>query len=539
MRSRRLSIASFVALGLALFFALIATNPVRSDSESARFLVKAAISPKSMSTLLGNRGYILAQYPQLSLYEIVLTPGLEKNALYSLQSSPFVIYVEPDRRARVLEIPNDPYWTKQWNMNIVGAPAAWDVVTGSETLVIAILDTGVALDHEDLHTKIWRNPNEIPDNDLDDDGNGKVDDVHGWHFYHKRVGFDYIPTEDNNVQDDNGHGSHVAGIAAADTNNGLGVAGMCWGCRILPVKVLDSNGEGWYSDIIAGLLYAVDQGAKVVNMSLGGPDQSQALQEAVSYAHDTGVLLVAAAGNDGGPVLYPAACQHVVAVAATDQNDQRASYSNHGPQVDIAAPGGPIHSTWWRGNYFIKSGTSMAAPHVSGAAALLWSINPCYTNVEVADILLHTATDTNATVAAGWDEFIGWGRLDVGGAVSQAMSLPNRLILSAQPSSIRIGGETAIVYALVVDSQGRAVPDNTSVIFAATLGQLSETIVGTRDGLAETSLTSGWEPGISVVTATANGVSESVEVQFWAYRSLFPRVRKDSILSSKANEVSP
>ncbi|MBC7263325.1 MAG: S8 family serine peptidase [Chloroflexi bacterium] len=502
-------------------------------------MVKAAISPKSMNALLDGRGYILRQYPQLSLYEVVLTPGLETNALHVLWATPSVIYAEHDQRVRALGVPNDPYWAQQWNMSIVNAPAAWDVITGSETVIIAFLDTGLDLDHEDLQAKIWRNPSEIPGNGLDDDGNGKVDDVNGWHFYHKRVGFDYVPAEDGNVQDDNGHGSHVAGIAAADTNNGLGVAGMCWGCRILPVKVLDSNGEGWYSDIIAGLLYAVEQGARVVNLSLGGSDQSQALQDAITHAHDAGALLVAAAGNDGGPVLYPAACQHVLAVAATDQSDQRASYSNHGPQVDIAAPGGPIYSTWWRGNYFVKSGTSMAAPHVSGAAALLWSLNSRYTNVEVADILLHTATDTNAPLAAGWDEFIGWGRLDVGAAVSQTVSLPNRLILSAQPSSIRIGGETAIVHALVVDSQDRAVPDGTLVTFAATLGRLSSTIVGTHDGLAETTLTSEWEPGTSVVTAMVNGVSESVEVQFWAYRLLFPRVHKDSISFLEIHETSP
>ncbi len=281
------------------------------------------------------------------------------------------------------------------------------------------MDSGVYLGHPDLASKVWKNPDEIPGNGIDDDLNGKVDDVNGWHFYQQWTPDGYIPAGNANVTDDFGHGTHVAGITAAATNNGFGIAGISWGARVMPVRVLDQYGNGWYSDIAAGIIYAVDNGAKIINLSLGGAatsENAQPLCEAAAYAQQKGALLVAAAGNTGAAVLYPAACDGVLAVAATDRTDQRAVFSNFGPEVDLAAPGVDIYSTWpWLDGYFIKSGTSMAAPHVSGVAALVWSRWPEWDNVAVSRQITETAVDVDA---AGWDPYTGWGRLDAAAALA-------------------------------------------------------------------------------------------------------------------------
>jgi len=315
-----------------------------------------------------------------------------------------------------LHTPNDPEFSRQWGLAKINAPAAWDAITAAVTLTIAMLDTGMDLGHPDLASQLWTNPDEIPGNGLDDDANGKIDDVHGWRFYQAANS----PAEDALIQDDFGHGTHVAGIAAAATDNGVGVAGVAGGARIMVVKVLDQYGNGWYSDIIAGIVYAVDNGARIINLSLGGASQSQALCDAVAYAASRGALVVAAAGNTGGAVLYPAACADALAVAATNQTDGRPPFSNYGPQIDLAAPGVDIYSTWYAtgiqaSGYFTKSGTSMAAPHVAGAAALLWSQWPAWTPDQVRQRLLATATDVGTP---GWDAYTGWGRLDVAAALN-------------------------------------------------------------------------------------------------------------------------
>ena len=237
----------------------------------------------------------------------------------------------------------------------------------------------------------------------------------------------YIPAGNANVTDDFGHGTHVAGIAAAATNNGIGIAGISWGARVMPVKVLDQYGNGWYSDIADGIVYAADNGAKIINLSLGGAAASQTLCQAAAYAQQKGALLVAAAGNAGAAVLYPAACDGVLAVAATDRSDQRASFSNYGPEVDLAAPGVDIYSTWpWLDGYFTKSGTSMAAPHVSGVAALVWSRWPEWTNMAVSRRITETAVDVDA---AGWDPYTGWGRLDAAAALAPSGDPARRVYL--------------------------------------------------------------------------------------------------------------
>ena len=292
---------------------------------------------------------------------------------------PGVAYAEPDYRAEAADLrsspmvlPDDPDFSLQWGLAKINAPAAWDVVTGTTAITIAIVDSGVDLNHPDLRDKIWTNPGEIPGNFIDDDGNGKVDDVHGWHVFRRWTGSDYVADENGNVQDDYGHGTHVAGIAAAATNNGVGIAGVSWSAAVMPVKVLDRYGFGWYSDIASGIVYAADNGARIINLSLGGTSASAILCQAADYAHGKGAVLTAAAGNTSGSnpgnnVFYPAACPHVLAVAATDSADAWPSFSNFGPQVALSAPGVGIYSTWYyagigASGYYTESGTSMAAP---------------------------------------------------------------------------------------------------------------------------------------------------------------------------------
>jgi uncharacterized repeat protein (TIGR01451 family) len=360
---------------------------------------------------------VIAAIPGLDVALLRVPIGQELDALEALRRDPSVAFAELDYPAHSTDgfTPDDPGWVHQWGPQKIDAPEAWTVTQGNPGVVIAILDSGVTLSHPDLTNQLWVNPAEVPSNGLDDDGNGQVDDHWGWHFYHQWNGQTYLPQEDNLVVDDNGHGTHVAGIAGAEMDNGLGIAGMAAGSRLMTVKVLDQYGTGWYSDIAQGIVYAVDNGASIVNLSLGGTQPSETLQAAVDYAHSHGVLVVAAAGNDGGDVLYPAACERALAVAATDTYDQHPSFSNSGPQVDVAAPGVDIYSTWpWRDGYWTQSGTSMAAPHAAGLAALIRSFDPTLNPMQVTQVITGTALDVHTP---GWDPYTGWGRIDAHSAM--------------------------------------------------------------------------------------------------------------------------
>lgn len=262
--------------------------------------------------------------------------------LAALSKNPSVDFAEPNFIGHADMTPNDPSWSSQWGPQKVSAPSAWDVTQGSSSVIIAVVDTGVDLNHPDLASKIV-------------------------------TGYDYVNL-DSTPQDDNGHGTHVAGIAAAVTNNSTGIAGMCPNCKIMPVKVLNSSGSGTYANIASGIRYAADHGAKVINMSLGGTSGSTSLSDAVNYANSKGVLQACAAGNSNtSAASYPAYYSACVAVAATDSSDYRASFSNYGSWVDTSAPGVSIYATYWNDTYKSLSGTSMATPHVAGLAGLLFS----------------------------------------------------------------------------------------------------------------------------------------------------------------------
>lgn len=324
---------------------------------------------------------------------------------------------------RPMAQPNDPRFADQWNLYDpsaagqaitpdINAPTAWDVTTGTSETAIAILDSGVDLDHPDLTSKIWVNQDEIPDNGVDDDNNGKADDVNGWDFVE----------DDNRPQDEDGWGTFMAGIAGAATNNGTGIAGIAWNTPIMPVRVLtrDSFGQATarMDDIVDGIRYAIDSEARIIHLGFyieeGNltAEQLTALEAAVSEAHGAGALLVAPVGNhglDGNPTVYPAALPAVIGVTATDRNNRRLAAAGNGTFVDISAPGvnllGPLSDS----RYERATGTEFAAPHVSGAAALVWAVNPSLTPNQVRDFMRNTADDLGAV---GYDEFYGFGLLN-------------------------------------------------------------------------------------------------------------------------------
>ncbi len=362
-------------------------------------------------------GRVVRVVPQLGVHVVKLNPGVTAaSALAAYRASPLVQYAEQDAYAYAFATPDDPGYPLQWHYPKIGLPAAWDVTTGAP-VIVAVVDTGIRFDHPDL-AGVTVAGYDFFDNDPDPTDPG-------------------CPTVD---PDDASHGTHVAGTVAALTNNRLGVAGVAWGgvtaVKIMPIRVLGEDvssnkcGTGTLSMVAQGIIYAADKGAKVVNLSLGGDGTSQTLQDAVNYVLARGVTLVAAAGNDDTSTpSYPAAYPGVIAVSATACNDQKASYSNYGAHIWVAAPGGDlvdctgdgrpelVWSTCWSpsaGYFYCRAaGTSMATPHVSGVAALLVSrgiVGPA----AVRNRLRDTAVDLGPP---GWDQFFGYGLVNAAAAV--------------------------------------------------------------------------------------------------------------------------
>ncbi|MFQ5420969.1 MAG: S8 family serine peptidase, partial [Anaerolineae bacterium] len=350
-----------------------------------------------------------ADSPDLSrIYRLQLKPGSDvPQVATALTADPDVEYAEPDYIARQADAPDDPRYGEQWALQKIQIEGAWTVVTGTSAIVIAMVDSGIDLEHPDLVPNLWTNPGEVPDNGVDDDGNGFVDDVRGWNFV----------SGSNDVGDDNGHGTLVAGIAAARTDNGTGIAGVCGQCRTMPVKVMQPSGVANYSDIAAGVAYAAAKGARVINLSLGGYANSRALQDAIAYAVSQNVVVVGGAGNDNtSRPFYPAAYDDVIAVAGTTISDTRAAFSNYGPWVDLSAPGEDILTTALGGDYVQNSGTSMAAAYGAGLAGLLLSLHPDWTPALVRAQLMHTA-DSIDVLNPSYEGQLGSGRLNAAQAI--------------------------------------------------------------------------------------------------------------------------
>lgn len=403
-------------------------------------------SPDRAALLARHQAITDAVIAPLDVMRLRVPPGREQAAVEALSKEPGVRYAQLDHPARALETPNDPRWSAQWNMRQIRADDAWDLVRDVEGRIIAIVDSGIDLDHPDLANVVWTNLGEVPGNDLDDDHNGKVDDVYGWHF---GVECNYTQgcwqVEDNNVEDDYGHGTHVAGIAGAEANNDVGVAGVAWGARLMAVKVLDEYGYGSCFDVAAGVTYAAQNGASVINICIACSSVSGPLADAIAYARQgRGSLVVAAAGNDGGEVVYPASDPLALAVGAVDSSGARASFSNRGPALDVMAPGVDVLSTWpLRDGYFEKSGTSMAGPHVSGLAALAWAADPSLSAAQVTEVITSTAIDLGP---AGRDDRHGYGLIDARAAVQAVLGdvTPTPVASpSRTPRPTRTGAPTA------------------------------------------------------------------------------------------------
>jgi subtilisin family serine protease len=306
-------------------------------------------------------------------------------------------------------VPNDPLSSLEWQFagdGPMGIDSAWAQTTGGP-VVVAVLDSGIDLGQPDLAGNLWANPNEVGGNGVDDDHDGLVDDVNGWNFVNNN----------NNVSDNNGHGTHVAGIIGADGNNGVGVTGVDWNAKLMAVKVLDSSASGDDATVAKGLRYAVAHGARIVNMSLASPSPSTQLRSALTYAQNAGVLVVTAAGNFGENLRsdpsYPASygAPNVIDVAASDQAGALDPTSDFGSTVNIAAPGTDIVSTSMSGGYELRTGTSMASAIVSGVAALVASQHPDWRWPQLRAAIIDSARHTGLPVAGG-------AAVDAGAAVA-------------------------------------------------------------------------------------------------------------------------
>ena len=376
------------------------------------------------------------QPPDISrTYALDMGPGSSRNLeqiLRDLKADRDVEFAEEDRVISVNMTPNDPFFTTAgswgqgyddlWGTKRIGAPAAWDTGAGAG-VVVAVVDTGIDYTHPDIAGNIWTNSREIAGNGIDDDGNGYIDDVRGWDFVGPLY---YSPTESNDPIDHFGHGTHVAGTIAAIGNNGIGVIGVAWQAKIMIVKGLDDSGTGLESTLANAIMYAANNGADVINASWGGYGTSETVADAVHYAYNLGAVVVAAAGNsaDDARNYYPANLEEAITVAAATQDDATAYFSNFGSKVDVAAPGTDILSLRAAGtslgnpvdnDYTRASGTSMAAPHVSGVAALVLSRHPEYSNEDVRQAIRTSATDFGAP---GYDFNFGYGGLNAAGAIA-------------------------------------------------------------------------------------------------------------------------
>lgn len=338
-----------------------------------------------------------------------------QSTLSSIKSDPNVEYAEPNYLVSIEQLPNDPQFNSQYGLYNTGqtggvtgadinAKDVWDIATGTD-VVVAVIDSGVEYTHSDLQMNMWKNPGEIEANNIDDDNNGFIDDIYGWNF----------SSDDSDPMDDLGHGTHVAGIVAAKGNNGVGIAGINWSAKIMALKFIDVNGIGSTANAIKALNYAVAMGARVSNNSWGGGGFSQALYDAIAASEQAEHIFVAAAGNKGintddpiNAMHYPSSypMDNVISTAATDESDMLGTFSNLGPvSVDLAAPGRQINSLWINDGYLSLDGTSMAAPFVTGAVALLLSKDSSLSVAQIRSAILDNVDPLpsllDATVTGG------------------------------------------------------------------------------------------------------------------------------------------
>ncbi|MBD2390920.1 S8 family serine peptidase [Aphanizomenon flos-aquae FACHB-1171] len=439
-----------------------------------------------------------------------------ETALATYKNSPTFEYIEPDYIVTTAAtFPNDPGFPQLWGLHNTGqgggtpdadidAPEAWDIQTGNPNLVIGVIDTGVDYNHPDLVGNIWTNSGEIANDGIDNDNNGYIDDIRGWDFAYN----------DNNPMDVDGHGTHVSGTIAGKGNNGVGVTGVAWNAKIMPLKFLDDTGSGSTSGAISAINYATAKGVKLTNNSWGGGGYSQALYDAINAAGQQGALFIAAAGNDSINTdtlpHYPSSynLDNIISVASTTNTDGLSSFSNYGlTSVDLGAPGSGIYSTIPNGGYGLKSGTSMASPHVAGAAALVWSQNPTWTAQQVKNTLMNTGD----SIAALAGKTVSGKRLNVYNALVSS-SLPS-VTVGVSPTTVQEDGITNLVYTFTRTSLNLSSP--LTVNFGAS-GTANAVLVGS-DPVDYSVITNGsvtFNPTtkLGTVTFAANATTATVVV---------------------------
>lgn len=394
-----------VLLGLMLIWTNLSLITAQSSmSEEPEFVpgeilvkFKPTMTTRTARRALNTIGLpILEQLPRSQLWRVQVTPGQEAQTMARLRQHSNVALVSYNSYVQASLEPNDAGRNQQWALDVMQTITAWDIFTGGDSIIIAVIDSGIDLTHEDLAPKI----------------------ISGYNFIDPNLPF----------HDDYSHGTHVAGIAAAMTHNDLGVAGVSWGAKIMPLKILNQSGKGSIANLVKAIYYAVDEGAQIINLSLGSKwtkwpckENMAVVEKAFQQANDAGVLLVAAAGNDGREgVNCPAAFEQAIAVGATRQSDNRSGFSNYGERLDVVAPGQSIYSTNPNNSYGYKNGTSMATPQVAGLAALIWSFSPDLSHREVRQIIETSADDLGIV---GWDKYHGFGRVNAFQALKSVNSL--------------------------------------------------------------------------------------------------------------------
>jgi subtilisin family serine protease len=430
IKGLKIILSIFVTLSLVVPLSskpIYATNDgVKEIGKTNQIIVK--LKRPTQKTKIGDFKVVENDVGNNSSLVSVEVPEKEnvKNVVKEINSREEVEYAEPDYKVKVNSIPNDPLYQRQWFHQVIKSEEAWNITKGSSNVIVAVIDDGIDLEHKDLSSQIV-SPYDIY-NDTDK----------------------YI-----NVGE---HGTHVAGIIAASTNNLTGGSGVAPNVKIMPINVfnVDKNGEegAYISDIIRGIYYAINHGAKIISMSLGEYYKSIALNFAIQDAYERGLVIVAAAGNDhSSDKCYPASYDHVISVASTDFNDKISSYSNYGDSIDISAPGSDILSTLPDDEYGTMSGTSMATPMVSGVAALIWSLHPNFTNYQVINYLLNSTDDLGAY---GKDTIFGWGRVNAVKALK--LSLLNKPILNSfSDKDNYLNGKVTIKSGQVIVSNGLGV----------------------------------------------------------------------------------
>lgn len=451
-------LTSFLVYLLVLVFS--AGTACSETSSAARYkqgelIVRFKDPARAAKTLSAHKSSRLHSYTGMKYEHVRLPTGTSvQDALVAYRKDSNVLYAEPNYRVRKAAIPSDPQYGSQWNLPLISAPTAWDRFIGSKQIVVAVLDTGVAYTHPDLVDNLWTNPGEIPNNGIDDDGNGIVDDYYGANYGGTRGTGD--PWDDDTSDS---HGTHLSGIIGAVGNNALGVSGINWTVKVMAVKFLHgSEGSGELSDVLKAIDYALSKQAKIINLSFEVDEDPtlindiKSLREAITTADKAGVLVVSAAGNSASNLdtvnIYPASIRlpNNISVAAATRNDTLASYSDYGRHVvDLAAPGGvttgssnAVLSTVWLNNgsllYRSLAGTSAAAPHVSGALALVWGSAPTLSHYQVKARILN-GVDT----VSSYSTTITGGRLNLAKALTVG-ELP--AIFNVSPYSIPAEGAT-------------------------------------------------------------------------------------------------